>query len=358
MASPSPAAPPQDSQNGGSAAPQTQKSTTAPAGPPLRIGVVTGDAAQEAGFRAYVNLVNQNGGVRGHPLELVPVTAGSPATGTIGTVNLSALPVAGPGGPPGWANGPLLETLTATESLLPANGAVFDFASPPERQGHLAVAALFPSAVSDPTVSAVIYAAPSGPLHDTVPAAMQAALGRQGVKKVTVVPYDPDVHKPLLPADAAFVSLDPAAAKAWVAQAKSEQYRPAKGVAGIYSLADESLAPDLPEGARVVSPYVVPTGDEGAAIRSGAGGTSAPVLHGWATAKSLAAAIWRTGADTPAGLQTALEQLTGWSSGLAPAYETRSGTRSRTPEGVVLQVHDSAFVSDGSWQRDPSAHPV
>jgi hypothetical protein len=108
----------------------------------------------------------------------------------------------------------------------------------------------------------------------------------------------------------------------------------------------------------VISPYVVPGGDEGAAIRSGAGGTSAPVLHGWATAKSLAAAIWRTGADTPAGVQTALEQLAGWSSGLAPPYETRPGTRSRTPEGVVLQVQNGAFTSDGSWQRDPAARPV
>ena len=356
--SPSTAAPPQGSHNSGTAPPQTQKSTTAPAGPPLRVGVITGDAAQEAGFRAYVNLVNQNGGVRGHPLELVTVTPGSPAAGTIATVNLSALPVAGPGGPPSWATGPLLETLTATENLLPANGAVFDFASPPERQGHLAVDALFPSTVSDPAVSAVIYAAPKGPLHDTVPAAIQSALAQQGVKKVTVVTYDPTARKALLPADAAFVSLDPAAAKAWVAQAKAAGYRPAKGVAGIYSLADDSLAPDLPEGARVVSPYVVPPGDEGAAIRSGAGGTSAPVLHGWATAKSLAAAIWRTGAGTPAEVQTALEQLAGWSSGLAPAYETRSGTRSRTPEGVVLQVQKGAFISDGSWRSDPSARPV
>ena len=350
--------PPQGSDNGGAASPQTQKSATAPAGPPLRIGIVTGDAAQEAGFRAYVDLVNRDGGVRGHTLDLVPVGPGQPATGTVATVNLSALPVAGPGGPPSWATGPLLETLTATESLLPAGGPVFDFASPPERQGHLAVDAVFPSAVSDPTISAVIYAAPSGPLHDTVPAAIESALTQQGVKKVTVVTYDAGAHKPLLPGDAAFISLDPAAAKAWVAEAKSAGYRPARGVAGIYSLADVNLAPDLPEGARVISPYVVPGGDEGAAIRSGAGGTSAPVLHGWATAKSLAAAIWRTGADTPAKVQTALEQLTGWSSGLAPPYETRPGTRSRTPEGVVLQVQNDAFTSDGSWHRDPAARPV
>jgi hypothetical protein len=103
----------------------------------------------------------------------------------------------------------------------------------------------------------------------------------------------------------------------------------------------------------VVSPYVVPAGDEGQAIRSGAG-TSAAALHGWAGAKALAAAVWRTGADTPAELQSALEGLAGWSSGLAPAYETRPGTRSRTPEGVLFQVQSGAFVPQGGFRRDPS----
>jgi ABC-type branched-subunit amino acid transport system substrate-binding protein len=338
--------------------PSVQKSTTPPAaGPPLRVGIVTGDAGQEAGFRAYVNRLNQSGGVRGHSIEVVAVGPGSPAGGTIATVNLSPQPVAGPGGVPGWATGPLLETLTATESLLAGNGAVFSFASPPERQGHLAVDAVFPSTAA-PGTTAVIYAAPAGPLHDAVPAAMKKALGERGVS-VTVVSYDPasgpsgQPPAALVRADAAFLSLDPAAAKAWVAQAKSAQYRPVKGVAGIYSLADEALLPDLPEGARVVSPYVVPAGDEGQAIRSGAGGASAPVLHGWADAKALAAAIWRTGADTPAGLQAALEGLAGWSSGLAPPYETRPGTRSRTPEGVVFGVQSGAFVADGGFRRDP-----
>src|SRR5581483_6783241 len=139
--------PPAGSSTGG-AAPST-RTTTAPAGPPLRVGIVTGDAAQEAGFRAYIDRLNQSGGVRGHSVELVTVGPGSPATGTVATVNLSALPVAGAAGAPSWATGPLLETLTATENLLPGNGAVFSFASPPERQGHLAADALFPAAVTD-----------------------------------------------------------------------------------------------------------------------------------------------------------------------------------------------------------------
>jgi len=333
---------------------QPQKSVSpVPAGPPLRVGIITGDAAQEAGFRAYVNRLNQAGGVQGHSIELVRVSSGAPATNTIATVNLGSQPVAGPGGAPGWATGPLLETLTATEGLLTGNGAVFSFASAPERQGHLAADALFPSEAPAGTKAVIYVPGAPGPLRDAVPAAIEAVLKQRNVANVQVVTYDAAAGKALTSADAAFVSLDPAAAKAWVAQAKAESYRPPAGVAGIYSLADDALAADLPEGARVVSPYVVPAGDEGQAIRSAGAGTSASVLHGWATAKSLAAAVWRTGADTPAEVQAALEGLSGWSSGLAPPYETRSGTRSRTPEGVVFQVQSGAFVAQGGFRRDP-----
>lgn len=338
---------------------QPQKSATpAPAGPALRVGVITGDAAQEAGFRAYVNRVNQAGGVRGHPIELVQVSSGAPAANTIATVNLSSQPVAGPGGAPGWATGPLLETLTATEDLLTGNGAVFSFASAPERQGHLAADALFPSEAAAGTRAVIYVPAAPGPLRDAVPAAIKAVLKQRNVANVQVVTYDAAAGKALAPADAAFVSLDPAGARAWVAQARAEAYRPPAGVAGIYSLADDALAADLPEGARVVSPYVAPAGDEGQAIRSAGAGTSAPVLHGWATAKSVAAAVWRTGADTPAEVQAALEGLGGWSSGLAPPYETRPGTRSRTPEGVVFGVQSGAFVAQGGFRRDPYPSPI
>jgi hypothetical protein len=338
---------------------QPQKSATpAPTGPALRVGIVTGDSAQEAGFRAYINRLNEAGGVRGHSIELVRVSSGAPAANTIATVNLSSQPVAGPGGPPGWATGPLLETLTATEDLLTGNGAVFSFASAPERQGHLAADAVFPAEAAAGT-RAVIYApAAPGPLRDAVPAAIRAVLKQRNVANVQVVTYDPAAGKALTATDAAFVSLDPAAARAWVAQARAEGYRPPAGVAGIYSLADDALAADLPEGARVVSPYVAPAGDEGQAIRSAGAGTSASVLHGWATAKSLAAAIWRTSADTPAEVQAALEGLNGWSSGLAPPYETRPGTRSRTPEGVVFQVQSQALMAQGGFRRDPYPSPI
>ncbi|MGH9040722.1 MAG: hypothetical protein ACRDZ3_10890, partial [Acidimicrobiia bacterium] len=113
------------------------------------------------------------------------------------------------------------------------------------------------------------------------------------------------------------------------------------------------LLADLPEGARVVSPYLVPGGAEGDAIRSGAGSPSAGVLHGWNTAKVLAVALWRSGADTPEETITALEAMTGYDSGLAPPYETRPGTRSRTPEGVVFEVRSGAFTPQGAFRRDP-----
>jgi ABC-type branched-subunit amino acid transport system substrate-binding protein len=340
----------------GAAPSQPQRSGSPAVGSALRVGVILGDAAQEAGFRAYINALNQNGGVGGHSVELVNVGPGSPAANTIATVNLGTQPVAGPGGAPSWASGPLLETLTATESLLSGNGAVFSFASPPERQGHLAADAVFPSEA--PGKKAVIFVpvAP-GPLRDAVPEAIKAVLKDRKVN-VEVVTYAPGADMTFPAADAAFVSLDPAAAKAWVAEAKSAGYRPTAGVAGIYSLFDANVLADLPEGARVVSPYIVPAGAEGQTIRSEAGGTSASVLHGWATAKSLAAAIWRTGADTPAEVQSALQGLTDWSSGLTPPYETRSGTRSRTPEGVLFQVQSGTFSPQGGFRRDPRPQPI
>ena len=53
--------------------PNASGSRVATAGPQLRVGVVGGDPAQEAGFRAYVQLLNQAGGAGGHTFALVPV---------------------------------------------------------------------------------------------------------------------------------------------------------------------------------------------------------------------------------------------------------------------------------------------
>jgi hypothetical protein len=45
--------------------------------------------------------------------------------------------------------------------------------------------------------------------------------------------------------------------------------------------------------------------------------------------------------------------MAGYDSGLAPPYETRPQTRSRTPEGVVFEVHSGAFTAQGTFRRDP-----
>ncbi|MDQ3947089.1 MAG: ABC transporter substrate-binding protein, partial [Actinomycetota bacterium] len=337
----------------GAAPPAAPRSPTPASGTALRVGMIAGDAAQEAGFNAYVALLNREGGVRGRPLETVRVGPGAADPSTLVTVNLSSRPLATPAGAPDWAGGALLETLTATEDLLLAGGRVFCFASVPERQAHLVVDAVFPDAA--PGASAVIYAATDGPYAGKVADAFRQVLAGKSVKVTTVV-YDPDRPPALLPTAtevAAFVSLDPPAAAAFARQARESGYRPARGIAGVASLFDPAVLGDLPEGSRVVSPYVVPGGAEGDAIRSGAGGTSAAVLHGWATAKVLAVALWRSGADTPEEALTALEGMAGYDSGLAPPYETRPQTRSRTPEGVVFEVRSGAFVAQGAFRRDP-----
>jgi ABC-type branched-subunit amino acid transport system substrate-binding protein len=176
-------------------------------------------------------------------------------------------------------------------------------------------------------------------------------LAKRGVK-VETLPYDPDRPPALLrSADAAFLSLDTETARLWLRQAKVTGYAPGRGVAGIFSLFDETLLDDLPEGATLVSPYVLPGGDEGAAIRA-LGAPSAATLHGWATAKMLAVALWQTGADTPDEAVAALGRLEGYDSGLAPPYQTRPDTRSRTPEGVVIKQQAGAFSAQGGFRRD------
>jgi hypothetical protein len=86
---------------------------------------------------------------------------------------------------------------------------------------------------------------------------------------------------------------------------------------------------------------------------AGGGQISARALHGWATAKYLSVALWQSGADRPAAVAGALAGLEGYDSGLAPPYQTRPGTRSRTPEGVVFQTGTGGFTASGGFRRDP-----
>jgi hypothetical protein len=115
-------------------------------------------------------------------------------------------------------------------------------------------------------------------------------------------------------------------------------------------LLDPSLAGLLPASAIVVSPYELATGAEAAAI--GPSPVGAAPLHGWIAAKTLAVALWRSGASTSTELQAALNGLTGYGDGLRPPYAVRAGTNSRTPEGVLFKPEGGHLVAAGSFRTD------
>jgi len=302
---------------------------------------VAGDAAQEAGFRAYIDLLNRNGGVANHPVRIDAGHATGSTPGSLVTVNLSAGALSG-----SW--GPRLETLAVGDDIL--RGDVFDFASAPERQAHLIADEVFPAAAAGST--AVIYTGGGPVLGTRVPDAIDAVLRSRGVAVVRV-PYSGGRLAPST-ADAAFLSLDTGAVRMWLTEARSAGIAPARGIAGIYSLADESLVGELPDGTRAIAPYRFPSGDEASALR---GGTNRPlessVVHGWNTAKMLAVALWRSGATTRDAVAPALRQLAGYDSGLAPPYEVRKGTTSRTPEGVLFVKSHDVLAPRGGFRRDP-----
>jgi hypothetical protein len=316
---------------------------------PLRIGVVGGDAAQEAGFRAYIDLLNRSGGAGGHALQAVPTSAAAPAADTVVTVNLSGAQIATTAGSPAWVRGALLETLPVASPVLTGN--VFDLASPVERQAHLIVDSLYPD--NAPGRTAAIYQAAAGTFGVETPQALDEALRSRQVTPVHVV-LMPGQPIAFVGADAAFLSLDTAAASGWLVQAKSAGYAPARGVAGVSSLLDASLLRDLPDGARVLSPYLLPSGTEATAMTSGTGrAPSDAVTHGWVTGKALAVAVWQTDASTPEGVIAALRGLQGFDDGFAPPYATRPGGNARIPDGLQYRVAAGQFVQVGGFLTDP-----
>jgi hypothetical protein len=313
----------------------------------LTVGLIAGDADQEKGFRAYIDLLNRSGGAGGHRLVVAGTDSAHPANGAVATANLGNDPVATSTGAPAWVRGPLLETLTVPEAAL--KGSVFSMASVLERQAHLSVDAAFPAAA--PGKQAVIYLPPNGLYADRVAGAFDEALR---AKQIVPVRQTVRAGSPIIfvDADAAFVSLPPTDAGRWTADAKTLHYSPAF-VGGVASLFDEGLAATLPGGTRVTSPYRLLTGSEADALRGGAGRQqlNARLIHGWVTAKWLAVAIWSHDADTPAEVQSSLEASGGYDSGWAPPYEVRPGTRSRTPEGADLRPSGSTFTS-GPFRKD------
>ena len=329
--------------------PAAEEGATSPdTAAPIRIGVVHGDHDLEAGFLAYLDLLDAHGGIGGRRVVAVVTSSSSPARDTLATVNLSGAPLASAGQVPAWVRQPLLEGPAAVEDAL--TGSVWSFTSVLERQAHLAALAAFPQA--QPGATAAIYHATSGPFADRVPAALEVALRTRGVAAVRV-PTDPASPR-FVPADAAFVSLPNGDAAPFLRAASNAGQAPEQGLWGIGSLFDEDLLAVAPAGLRLVSPYALPGPAEADAVRRGAErGLGTGVVHGWVTAKSLAVALWQAGATTPAELDAALGALAGYANGFMPPYEVRPGTRSRTPEGLVLVPRDGRFTAASPFRRDP-----
>lgn len=314
-----------------------------PPAPPLVVAAIHGGGAQDEGFAAYVSLLNRSGGARGHRIEIVPAES-SRAANAIATVNLTSAPV-----PAGPMRTPVLENVAAHEEVL--HGSTFGFASPPERQGHLIASRVYPDAA--PGRTAVIYYADQPGWRDRIADAIATVLRARDVT-VLRMQFDPD-GQVLLPADAAFLSMPTDAARAWLEVARASGYAPTRGLAGIYSLAHPELLADLPEGTRLISPYTFASGAEREAMRRETGhALSAELIHGWVTAKSMAVAIWLSGATDGASLARAIERdLFGYRNGFAPPYEVRPQTRARTPEGLLYRVESGAFVARSGFLRDP-----
>jgi len=333
---------------GGEPPAATEEDSVAPqrSATPLAVGVVEGGGEVAAGFRAYVGLLNESGGIGGRPIELRSTSATQPVVGTIATVNLSTVPLADAAGAPAWVQRPLLEGVDAPEVALRDD--VFSFSSVLERQAHLAALDAFPQPA--PGATAAIYHSPRGPYATRVPAALEEALRARGVATVRV-PVESG-SATAVPADVAFLSLPTAEARAFLAGAQAQEATDG-GVWGIGSLFDESLLKLLPDGTRVLSPYTLPGTAEASALRHRSDRLlSTSTVHGWVTAKMLALALWQSGATTPEELTGGLERLTGYENGFMPSYEVRPGTRSRTPEGLVLVPGDQ-FTPGSPFRRDP-----
>ena len=338
--SPAPASAPsaaaeRDAEFSGGAAPSANAAT----GAPIPIGLVGTDAAEEGGVRAYVDLLNRTGGINGRPIVLGGASADS----------FSAIRL-GVGGPVDGV--PTLLSLQTSDRPCQVADA-FCLAGPLDRQAHLLADAVFPSVAQG--ASAAIYVAASGPFADVVPEAIERVLRERGVRSLRFVHRVGDSVTPG-PVDAVFVSLPTAESRSLFATAeRAGGFRSARGVAAFSTAHDRSVA-SMPDGTRLVVPWFEPSGDERSALESVVGAApSMATIHGWAEAKHLAYALWKSGASDRNQTRTALVQLDGYDSGLAPAMAHRVGrsSKSRTPEGRIEEVRAGAFVGVTEFRRDP-----
>lgn len=300
---------------------------------PFRIALRQGDSAALAGFNAYVDLLNRNGGVRGRRFEFV---GGAEAKDADAVVNLSGQPFGDPPGPPS------LDDLLAPDAALRDD--VFSFAGAIERQGRLIADAVFPVRTR---ATAVVYRAADGPLGTTVPEAIESVLRGRGVSTTAVV-VRAGRNVEVVRADAVFLSLNAVdAARVTAAYGAA----PRLGFNGVGTVADTA---GLPDGLRVVSPYDLPANDETTAL-IGATNTplSARLVHGWVAAKTLAMAVWQHDPRTPADVRAALARMAAFDNGFAPPRQARPGTNSLRPDGIVLQLVAGRFEQRSPFLTDP-----
>lgn len=311
------------------------------AGGPIRVGLSGPDNSVAAGFRAYMSTVNAQGGIGGSR-QVQSVNPSSP--GLLATVSTS---LAGPLDP--RSPGPRLEGPAADEGRLRAD--TFAFSSAPERLGHLLADALYPQ--PQPGGSVALFTG-TGVYDEVAPLAIEAALREKGVVATRVATRSGRPNE-WPNAELAIVAMSGEDARNWLEAARSEGYRPVRGLAGMWGLADPVFARELPEGSTVITSYATPRADESQAMAKAAGGPpSFGFVHGWATGKALALALWQSGAGSPEELTRALAAFPQDDlGGLIAPYRVRPGTNSRTPEGLVLQVRGGTFVPQGGFRADP-----
>jgi hypothetical protein len=311
-----------------------------PAPIPARIVVTGADPDISAGFDAYVALVVAQGEVGNRSLDIV---RGS-AKDALVSVNLGASPVSES------SSIPRLETLDVAASFLTGN--VFDIASTPRRQARVLAAQILARTdlSGDATPMAVIYRAGGGEFADTVPGEIARVFQDAGVFVLTV-DYVPG-NTALIPADIAVVSMPPGSARTFVREARDRSYAPRLGLAGIWSLYDDGVREGLGTKVTVVSPYWASSG-EFSAIKRGVeargGRMGAEAIHGWATAKAIASALYWWNPKTPQQMASALQK--GIDLVVCP-YQLRSGTHERTPDGRVLEGTREGFTAKTGFLAD------
>jgi ABC-type branched-subunit amino acid transport system substrate-binding protein len=322
---------------------------------PAHIAVAAAaDPEERAGFDAYMALIARQGGVGDRTVEVTPADAGHPASGVLATVNLGAFPIATGAGLPAWASAPLLETLAVDSGTLHRQD-VFDASSPADRQAHLVADHLLSDTdlKSRPAPTVVIYRTQDGVFAQEVPNAVAAVLQGAGIQVVTQ-DYTPGAFRPV-PADAAVLSMPTAAARQLLGEATCPICTPRLGFTGLYSLYDGSLAAALPDGSTLISPYWPASPSEANAIAAAARSAGVPVgagmLHGWATAKEIAVALYYADPLDPQAMTQALASLPPDATGLAPIH-LRQGDHERYPEGLLLKLGGGAFQAASAFRTD------